>query len=52
MFAQVNFTTRSKITDEAARLARGIPSPTSCSSLGHQPGTAPPRVGVNTIFTH
>jgi len=41
MFAQVNFTTRIKITDEAARLARGIPPPTSCISLGHQPGTAP-----------
>jgi hypothetical protein len=44
--------TRIKITDEAARLARDIPPPTSCISLGYQPGTAPPRVGVNTIFTH
>jgi len=52
MFVQVNFTTRIKITDGAASVASGIPPPTSCSSLGYQPGTAPPRVRVNTIFRH
>jgi len=52
MFVEVNFTTTIKITDKAPRLAGGIPPPTSCSSLGYQPGTAPSRVGVNTIFTH